>query len=389
MGLSLIVDEHRQYLADRVRVSAFRQAIGDVVMPGHVVLDLGAGTGILGLLACQAGATRVYSIDEGGMIELARSICRANRLQDRVVFIKGLSTRVDLPERVDVVVADQIGRFGFEAGLLEYFDDARTRFLKPDGVMIPSRVDLYVAPVEYLEMWGQVEFWNNSPAGLDCRPARSIAVNTGYPVKFRPEHLLGNPVVLTSLDLSLATPVPLNLEASVVANRAGILHGIGGWFSAQLSHSVTMSNSPLATHPINRMNVFFPIDQPVTLEKGDRVQITMHIVPTELILTWQVAVWGDTDNRQGRERGTRKARFTHSTFQGMLICKEDLQRTQPQFIPKLSPWGDARLSVLSLCDGQRALSEIEQEVYHRHPKLFRSLGETSAFVAEVITRYSV
>jgi hypothetical protein len=73
----------------------------------------------------------------------------------------------------------------------------------------------------------------------------------------------------------------------------------------------------------------------------------------------------------------------------MLISKEHLQRTQPHFIPKLSPWGEARLSVLSLCDGQRALAEIEQEVYHRHPKLFRSLGEASAFVAEVITRYSV
>jgi hypothetical protein len=387
--LSLVVDEHRQYLADRARIASFRQAIRDVVRPGHVVLDLGAGTGILGLLACQAGATRVYSIDEGVMIELARGICRANGLQDRVVFIKGLSTRVDLPEKVDLIVSDQIGRFGFEAGLLEYFDDARTRFLKPDGVMIPSRVDLCVAPVEYAEMSRQVEFWNDSPAGFDFRPARSIAVNTGYPVKFRPEHLVGDPVVLASLDLSLTSTAPLNLEASVVANRTGSLHGIGGWFSAQLSDSVIMSNSPLTAHPINRMNVFFPIDRPVTLEKGDRVQITMHIVPTELIVTWKVDVWGNTDNRQGQERCTRKAQFRHSTFQGMLICKEDLQKTQPEFIPKLSPWGKARLTVLSLCDGQRALREIEQEVYARHPKLFRSLSGAAAFAAEVITRYSM
>jgi SAM-dependent methyltransferase len=387
--LSLVVDEHRQYLADRARIASFRQAIRDVVRPGHVVLDLGAGTGILGLLACQAGATRVYSIDEGGMIELARGICRANGLQDRVVFIKGLSTRVDLPEKVDLIVSDQIGRFGFEAGLLEYFDDARTRFLKPDGVMIPSRVDLCVAPVEYAEMSRQVEFWNDSPAGFDFRPARSIAVNTGYPVKFRPEHFVGDPVVLASLDLSLTSMAPLNLEASVVANRTGSLHGIGGWFSAQLSDSVIMSNSPLTAHPINRMNVFFPIDRPVTLEKGDRVQITMHIVPTELIVTWKVDVWGNTDTRQGQERCTRKAQFRHSTFRGMLICKEDLQKTQPEFIPKLSPWGKARLTVLSLCDGQRALREIEQEVYARHPKLFRSLGGAAAFAAEVITRYSM
>lgn len=387
--MSLVIDEHRQYLADQVRVSAFRRAISEVVKPGDVALDLGAGTGTLGLLACQAGAKRVYSIDEGGMIELAREICRANGLQDRVVFIKGLSTRVDLPEKVDVVLADQIGRFGFDAGLLEYFADAQQRFLKPEGIMVPSRVDLWVAPVECPEMWDQIEFWNDSPAGFDFRPARSLAANTGYPVKFRPEHLLGDPVSLASLDLSLASPASLNLEAAIVANRAGALHGIGGWFSAQLSGNVIMSNSPLATRRINRMNVFFPIDQPVALAKGDRVRIMMHILPTELIVTWKVEVWEDVDNRQGRERGVKKASFTHSTFQGMLISKEDLQRTQPHFVPKLSPWGEARLSVLSLCDGQRALLEIEQEVYRRHPQLFPSRGKAAEFVAEVATRYSL
>ncbi|MFQ5738828.1 MAG: SAM-dependent methyltransferase, partial [Acidobacteriota bacterium] len=65
-----------------------------------------------------------------------------------MVFIRGLSTRLDLPEKVDVIVSDQIGRFGFEAGLLGYYQDAGQRFLKPGGTMIPSRVGLNVAPVE-------------------------------------------------------------------------------------------------------------------------------------------------------------------------------------------------------------------------------------------------
>ncbi|PYM93211.1 MAG: SAM-dependent methyltransferase, partial [Candidatus Rokuibacteriota bacterium] len=129
--MSLVLDEHRQYLADDTRVSAFRQAIEEVVGPGDVVLDLGAGTGILGLMACRAGAKRVYAVDEGPIIGLARDIAAANGLQDRITHIKGLSTRVELPERVDVVLADQIGRFGLESGILEYFADARARFLKP------------------------------------------------------------------------------------------------------------------------------------------------------------------------------------------------------------------------------------------------------------------
>ena len=74
----MILDEHRQYLSDSVRVAALSAAIHRVVKPGDIVVDLGAGTGILGLVACRAGASRVYAIEEGGMIEVAREIARAN-----------------------------------------------------------------------------------------------------------------------------------------------------------------------------------------------------------------------------------------------------------------------------------------------------------------------
>ena len=49
--MSRDLDEHRQYLADAPRVEAFRLAIAEVVRPGDVVVDLAAGSGVLGLLA--------------------------------------------------------------------------------------------------------------------------------------------------------------------------------------------------------------------------------------------------------------------------------------------------------------------------------------------------
>ena len=187
----------------------------------------------------------------------------------------------------------------------------------------------------------------------------------------------------------------LRESRSVLAQQSGAIfftiigYGIGGWFSAQLSDNVTMSNSPLAACRINRMNVFFPINRPVELAKGDSVRIVMQIVPAELIVTWKVEVWGEAEKHQGQERPVKKAGFTHSTFQGMLVSKEDLQKTQPHFIPKLSPWGEARRSVVNLCDGRKTLSEIEQETYRLYPELFPSLGKAAEFVAEVVTRYSL
>ena len=107
--MSQILTEHWHYLADQARLEAYERAIAEVVHPNNVVLDLGAGSGILGLLACRAGAKRVYAVDDGPVIELARRICRANGYQDRVVFIKGHSLEVELPEKVDLIIADQVG----------------------------------------------------------------------------------------------------------------------------------------------------------------------------------------------------------------------------------------------------------------------------------------
>jgi hypothetical protein len=158
------------------------------------------------------------------------------------------------------------------------------------------------------------------------------------------------------------------------------LHGIGGWFSAELSPSVTMTNSPLSSQRIERRNVFLPINRPVELHSGDLVQVQMHIIPSELLLTWKVQV-----SRSGSEL----ARFTHSTMRGFLISQEDLRRTLPDSVPQLNRWGEGRRTVLELCDGRRTLAEIEQELLRRHPNLFPSLNEAAVFIAEVVTRYSV
>jgi protein arginine N-methyltransferase 1 len=379
--VSLIVDEHREYLSDSRRVEAFRHAITEVVTPGAVVVDLGAGTGIMGLLACRAGAGRVYAIESTDLIGLTEDLCRANGCEDRVRFLKEDSTRVTLPEPADLVIADQIGHFGFEAGVLEYFGDAARRFLKPGGILLPSRIDLCVAPISHKPLWEQVEFWNRTPAGFDCRPARTLAVNTGYPFKFAPEQVVGQPALLASLDTAKSPTVLSGLEVWLTADRDAPLHGIGGWFVAQLSPRVTMTNSPLDAGAIGRRNVYFPIDRPVEMAQGDQINVAMQIRLQDVMVNWAVEVWDQNRSRM-------KARSVHSTFHGMLLCKEQLHRTRPDFVPRLTARGEARRTILELIDGRHALREIEGEVYRRHQDLFASPAEAATFVAEVTTRYT-
>ena len=378
--MSLIVDEHRQYLADPHRLAAFERAITATVKPGDVVIDLGAGTGILGLFACRAGAARVYAIDDGSIIGLARELCRANGYSDRVVFVKGLSSRIALPEKADVAVSDQIGRFGFEAGVWEYFTDVRARLLTPQASTVPRRVELWMSAVEAPALFEQVEFWSTRPAGFDVSPARALAVNTGYPARLDKEQLLAEPALLASLDLGEPEPPSLGAAAELTVERAGALHGLGGWFRAELAPGIYMSNAPGDASRIDRRNVFLPLDRATSVAPGDRIRVRLRILPSEVMLRWHVTI--------ETAAGDGKAVFSHSTAAGMLLALEDLARTRPDYVPRLSPWGLARRTLLTLCDGRRPLAEIESELCRRHPELFASPAAAAGFVAEVVTRYA-
>ncbi|HLH77150.1 MAG TPA: 50S ribosomal protein L11 methyltransferase [Candidatus Binataceae bacterium] len=378
--MSLILDEHRQYLADAPRLAAFEAALKELVRPDHVVLDLASGSSILGMLAARAGARQVYSVEYSGMTQVARELCQANGLADRVNCIQGLSTEIELPQPADLLVADQIGRFGFEVGIIADFADARRRLLKPGAIIVPSAVELWVAPVQADEMWRQLEFWRTPVAGFDFSSARPIALNTGYPTNYTPDQLLAEPVRLGTLDLTTDMPAALRLGAGMRVNRAATMHGIGGWFVARLSPGVRLTNSPLAADRINRRNVFFPIGQPLSLVPEDRIELAMHIVADDLRVTWNVTV---TD-----AAGGAKGRFRHSTWRGMLLSREDLAKSRPDYVPRLTPRGRARRSVLELCEEGRTLAEIESEFYRRHRELFTSPAQAAHFVAEVIIPYA-
>lgn len=378
--MSLIIDEHRQYLSDPNRLDAFSRAIQSVVRPGSVVLDLASGTGILGLMACRAGAARVYSVEVGGMIEVARSIAAENGYADRVVFIKGFSSHVDLPERVDVVIADQIGNFGFNAGIVEYFADARLRFLKPEGVTVPRRLDLHLCLVESPTLDAQVEFWSSAPSGFRFDSVKELAANTGYQVDYAAADLLSPPETLASVLLD-STVAPIRGTASLRAERGGVIHGLGGWFAAELAHGISMTNSPLAAASIRRRQVFFPIRPALPVAAGDLVEVAMTILPKDGMVSWSA------DIREAKSGAHRKSN-RHSTWKGMLLDREDLARTHPDFVPVLNDRGEARRTVVNLCDGSRSLCAIEEEITLRHPALFKSRAEAEEFVAEVVTRYA-
>ena len=229
--------------------------------------------------------------------------------------------------------------------------------------------------MECPDVFKQVEFWRCSRAEFNLSAVHSTATNTTYFVEIQGDQLLASPVLVTSLDTSSAKASGFSISTAFTTSRDGMLHGFVGWFAAHLSPGVILTNSPLATKAMQRSQLFFPIQQPFALAKNDCVEFKLRSLPQESVITWSVTVPG---------KGSSK----HSTWNGMLLSEEDLLRSRPSFIPNLTSWGKARLSVLGLCDGQRTSAEISQQVFSNYPQLFHSFSEASAFVAEVILRYS-
>ena len=55
----------------------------------QVVLDVGAGSGILSFFAIQAGARHVYAVDASDITTHCQKLINSNGLTDQITIIKG------------------------------------------------------------------------------------------------------------------------------------------------------------------------------------------------------------------------------------------------------------------------------------------------------------
>jgi len=169
-------------LADARRNRAFERALAARVRPGASVLDLGAGTGVWAVTAARLGARRVVAVErEALLVPVIEALAREAGVQDRVEVVRADARRVRLRREFDVVVGELVGNEAFEEGLVPVFERARTRFLRPGGVLLPEWVSLVAAPVVAPLRLGL------SPPFL---PSASVAALTGHiPRNLRPDEV--------------------------------------------------------------------------------------------------------------------------------------------------------------------------------------------------------
>jgi len=118
-------------LLDVERTEAFRKAIQKVVKPGDIVVEVGAGTGILTLFAAEAGAAKVYSVEiDPLLVTYLRRTVAASKHKNVIEIIEGNALDVDLPKNVGVVIAELI-----ETGLMDEMQVSVMNALHKKGII--------------------------------------------------------------------------------------------------------------------------------------------------------------------------------------------------------------------------------------------------------------
>lgn len=270
----------------------YREAITRTVRPGDVVADLGTGLGVLALMAAQAGAARVYAIDNRpALIPVTRRIVEVNGAADRVRVVEADVRTVEIEEPVDVIVNELIGDFGTDEAIVECVKAFSGRHLKPGGRLVPSRLRTFLVPVQYGDEFRGI--WRRDYYGLDLRPGSEVACQPEpllYSLRERPTEL-APPQLLDDAVFGPDMPDRCTvLHRDFTVQQAGVLQGFVGYFDATLAEGCELTNYPCDVS-CHWQNWHWPVTPPRHVEPGQRIEATLNARASMVAAGWTLE-WG-------------------------------------------------------------------------------------------------
>ncbi|MDY6855147.1 MAG: hypothetical protein SWO11_10665 [Thermodesulfobacteriota bacterium] len=381
---------YRRLVSEHSRIYAFQRALEACVHPGDVVCEIGAGLGTYSFLASQAGASRVYAIEEGPVIDIAKKLYDANSKDlGTIEFIHQHSTLVVLPEKVDIVIYENFGSLGLTPVAGCILEDAFERFLKPGGTFVPNGMKLYLAAIQADTLWGEtIKCLNENDErvlGLDYSLLRHLAVNERIQTSYGPDVLLCDPLIVHSLNLNECQELFFSHELEIEMIQPGILHGFGCWTDFDFPGGYTYSQvyNKSATYARS----FFPMPKPVAVQPGESVHMHLSVMKKpfpDYTCTW----WGEVMDRKGKI----KTKWKSSTLHLLPFQSNDINLPKSfdaGYHPKLNKEGHIRKFILEQMNGSITIDTIAHKVIDQFPDEFPSFAEAFTRVIRIVKKCAI
>ncbi|XP_072181599.1 protein arginine N-methyltransferase 6-like [Diadema setosum] len=290
---------HEDMIKDMVRTNSYRLAIlrASEKLIGKVVLDVGAGTGVLSCFCIQAGAKKVYAIEASSMAEQAKKVAEANSAGGNIEVIRGRVEDIELPEKVDVIVSEWMGHFLLYESMLNSVICARDKWLKKDGIILPSKASLYLSPFMNESIYEErVEFWRSvkESIGVDMSciepHARKSLCRHVHVEEVGVCDLLARPCHLRELDLYTLTPSDLKcmkMPFKFMCYGRQAFCGFTSWFTVTFDAGIKgkepliLSTSP-EKHVTHWRQSCMYLEYPVSVEQDTVIAGNITLTPGEM-----------------------------------------------------------------------------------------------------------
>lgn len=256
--------------------AALRAAIG-IAGPGARVLDIGAGSGLLSLMAARAGAQRVVACEmEPVIAEMAQQIVGQNGYADRITVHAKASTDlavgVELDGPADILVSEILSSDLLTEKVLDTFEDAHRRLLAPEALVIPRAASAMGCLVAS-DALADYAFVGNV-SGFD------LSAFTAFAPQRLPIHgtmtawqRLSDDVELVHLDLRQKKHDAVLARLRIPVTASGRAIGIVQWMHIDLWEGVTFDNHPDRCTDGGWLQVLHSFPAPIDVVAGETLDI--------------------------------------------------------------------------------------------------------------------
>lgn len=279
---------HEEMLKDVVRTKTYQNVIyqNSFLFKNKVVLDVGAGTGILSLFCAKAGAKHVYAIECSHMADMAKEIVQTNGFSNVITVLKGKVEEIELPvPHVDIIISEWMGYFLLFENMLNTVLYARDKWLIKDGIILPDKASLYLTAIEDAEYKDdKIEFWNNV-YGFDMSCIRKQAMTEPLVDTVDQNQIVTNSQLLKMMDISKMTPGDASFTApfKLVAERDDYIHALVAYFDVSFTRChklMGFSTGPRSRATHWKQTVLY-LEDVLTVCEGETVVGSLTVEPNK------------------------------------------------------------------------------------------------------------